>query len=713
MTTLRDSQPRFMRPSPSFTSDDQLSNTVHSRSYCYLDLVGDSDLSQVDPVRVRPTDSARLPCNNASYELARFLRTTGPEPPREPVPLVNTAAKRSKSLPRRLLSRLAPKVRQNNDHHYDVDHVARSASDAQQNSTPTSRGASRQPPSPTTVPSFVVQKTTSNGKKYLALELPKDINGSGFMDMPQKSRDSFASDTQATERAPSMTSDQLIDEWLYKLEKVTDVKSLQSVRLSTASSLVMAHQHGTFVPTDRFRTGSHPALRGPRREASPTPSLSGGESLSSLDDSEHVSVDSVDSVDHRYAEHVTPKHSNDSTRRPAGSEVMALSPSSDAISTWDSATTPTKVSSSQRATSELFQTPPAKMLTGPDGRRKSMSTPLNVVIMESMIDSMISTLHAKTPKQSGLPTFVPSLHDCQIADRRDSVCVLSKFHALSADIPVQPADVFVQPTPPPSSVRRAHSRKDSKDLLPRERRHASARITEADEDLDADTIEPAVQRHVAKRNHIASCSQRIVPRQSELHRRRIGLSTGSPRSKDSLFTAYSALQDCTALDHALRPPRPAPDKALPPLPTRHPSRSRRANADGVQQQQQQQQQRRNRTPTDPNTTPDKTPWIARTTPARKNSRGPNQISRPGGFDDSYAVNRTPPLASPLVCEVVDLDVLEDHLVQLQYKASQLSALVMEIYNMSGTASPSSSSVAAAAVAVAGKKLGRGKEVCCW
>ena len=50
--------------------------------------------------------------------------------------------------------------------------------------------------------------------------------------------------------------------------------------------------------------------------------------------------------------------------------------------------------------------------------------------------------------------------------------------------------------------------------------------------------------------------------------------------------------------------------------------------------------------------------------------------------ESYAVNTTPPLSTPLT-NMVDLEVLEDHLTELQYRASQLSAMVVDMYNNGG------------------------------
>jgi len=78
---------------------------------CYQDLIGENEkpLTQHTPTRLRRTPAyPDLPKDNASYELAKFLRTTGPERPDARMS-TEAAAKRSKSLPRQLMQRLVRK----------------------------------------------------------------------------------------------------------------------------------------------------------------------------------------------------------------------------------------------------------------------------------------------------------------------------------------------------------------------------------------------------------------------------------------------------------------------------------------------------------------------------------------------------------------------------------------------------------------------------
>ncbi|KAK4569626.1 hypothetical protein LTR86_003390 [Recurvomyces mirabilis] len=719
---------------------------------CYQDLIGENEKTptQQPSTRLRRTQAyPDLPRSNASYELAKFLRDTGPERPEARMSTEATET-RSKSLPRQLMQRF----------------VRKSKSDIrQENSSKSKRftydalkghwvalGAEQTSPSlPAGLPEGVVQKTTSDGKKYLALRLPLEIKGDGCIDYSYTTHDIPLEDIQP-EDLTGLTSDQVIDGWLQDLR----AKSIKNTRLSTASSMAVG-QLSAFLPSEKSQPSVHPALRG-LEDGTPTiSSASASDSYSLCSEGEHseerhmASTSSEDLL-------ATPKARVTSiTVTECPPDVPMRSPARDSHRMESEPlvqpvkTTPPHVSISKMSTArpdyvrsssagDLLFAPSNKMLTGQDGRCKSMASQLDAAAMESIITSINWTLHKKT---AGLPVSRyadASNNDATTDDqRRDSVSPLSStFNAISRGKPAVAENIRAVITPTYSSSQSSHSRGNSssssvshplalnvipeqptsdcpspRSLSPMSMRKPEARskpkyrkdprfgirsqiaggqavspiewnlngaswLAEPSDDSErshsvaslTETGRPVEQP--IRRLHSAAANSHTTKRPAPRRARVNAGSTGSPRHANRKSEDSRSLQSFMPAGHFPSAPSPAPNKALPPLPAisspTHMSSSTQRSHVSV---------------------PRRKPVPQAGNAFRGNgAESPQKRTRlwltPSNQDlsESYAVNCTPPLSSPLT-NMVDLEVLEDHLTELQYRASQLSAMVIDMYNHGG------------------------------
>ncbi|KAK3069435.1 hypothetical protein LTR53_012218 [Teratosphaeriaceae sp. CCFEE 6253] len=232
------------------------------------------------------SDDLRLPHNNASYDLAKFLRTTGP---REPCPSKSPkgVCGRSKSLPRQLLEYWRPRTSDGEQVSPSPD--PRSTYTYQERLRAWVREASIDqcstlPPLPllpsrlpSRLPDSVVQKTTSAGSKHLELKVPRSPNvddASGRVEEkighPPKVHNQGDLDRLFLR---DMTSDELLDGWLADFTIGTDLESERAQdtdALSRISSIADGHLSTTLPPAwsrdsvnTVVRTSDMGALRSP------------------------------------------------------------------------------------------------------------------------------------------------------------------------------------------------------------------------------------------------------------------------------------------------------------------------------------------------------------------------------------------------------------------------------------------------------------------
>jgi hypothetical protein len=370
--------------------------------------------------------------------------------------------------------------------------------------------------------------------------------------------------------------------------------------------------------------------------------------------------------------------------------------------------------------SNMLSKPPRALLTSRDGRTKSLCNPLEAAMMESIIGSVDVELHRRSTQPS-TPEMTAERsgkggdandeeQNASGYDQYEDQPISPKTVLPSAEIPpsadvftakhfiIEPAQQFKAVEKRPAYVRSERSyRKDpnigihceitgSQDRYPvkwsvkDDQWCIEQPDTRVSSRAATPTLDAAVANTAARRLNRMKSDECLRGGNAFQRKTRSRIPPSSHVVQQALPSRHAA--SLAMQRRALGAPAPAPLRALPPIPAKrssleHPGRRAETGSPGMP--------RRKQVPGS----------VSRTNSGQSGSpqKRKRQAISPQASSielaDRFSVNRTPPLRSP-GRGYVDLEVLEVHVHELQYRTSQLSAMVIDLLNSGVNIGPAGS-----------------------